>query len=77
MKSLIIHARWDAENGVWVGSSNDIPVASEAATLDILIARLRLITPVMIAENGLAAPGETVTLEVVAERSEAVALPDG
>jgi hypothetical protein len=50
-------------------------VASEAATLDILIARLRLITPVMIAENGLAAPGETVTLEVMAERSEAVALP--
>jgi Domain of unknown function (DUF1902) len=75
MKSFVIHALWDAEAGVWVGSSDVIPVVSEAATLETLIARLRLIAPEMIAENGLAAPGETVTLEVVAERSEAVALP--
>ena len=75
MKSFVIHALWDAEAGLWVGTSDDIPVATEAATLEALIARLRRIAPEMIAENGLAAPGETVTLAVVAERSEAVALP--
>jgi Domain of unknown function (DUF1902) len=75
MKSFVIHVLWDSEAGVWVGTSDDIPVASEAATLEELIARLRLIAPEMIAENGLAAPGETIALQVVAERSEAVVLP--
>ncbi len=59
MDSNIYHvqADWDAEANVWVATSDDVPgLATEAATIEDLTARLRSIIPELLEANGLLPP---------------------
>ena len=52
----IIHVRamWDAEVGVWVATSDDVPgLVIEAKTAEKLEARLRILIPELIELNGV------------------------
>jgi predicted RNase H-like HicB family nuclease len=67
-----VKAEWDAEAGVWVASSDDVPgLATGADTFEELIAKLKLVIPELLEENGLLAAGtEDVPFAVMAERVE-------
>ena len=50
---LYVHADWDAEAGVWVAASNDVPgLATEAETVEALVVKLETMIPELLAANG-------------------------
>ena len=71
-RAFEIRAEWDAEAGVWWCSNDELPLTTEAATFEELVARVLAIAPEIAAENGLAAPGDEIELHVVAERVQSV-----
>ncbi len=51
-KVLRIRATWDEEARVWVAESEDLPgLATEAESLDTLLAKLRIMIPELIEAN--------------------------
>jgi hypothetical protein len=73
--SFVVHAEWDTEAGVWTAHNDDIPLTAEAETFDGLVNRVLLVAPELLELNGIAAPGEIVPIQVVAERTASVILP--
>lgn len=72
--SLVVQATWDEEAQVWVAESDDVPgLATEAATLDLLIAKLRDMIPELLEANDGALPDEVpfelLTRQTVSVRS--------
>ena len=43
---------WDDEAAVWVAENDDIPIALESDSLDMLIERVRKATPELLELNG-------------------------
>jgi len=68
MKQFTIHAEFDTEAKVWCGSNAELPLTTEAATLDQLLARAAEIAPEIAVMNGLAESGETVTIHLTADQ---------
>ncbi len=69
---LEIIAEWDAEAGVWVATSDDVPgLVTEAETMEMLLARLRIMIPELLALNGMARPGD-IPFRLRSERLEHV-----
>ena len=53
---LSVHVDWDAEAGVWVATSNDVPgLATEADTVEALLAKLESMIPELLEANGIEA----------------------
>jgi Domain of unknown function (DUF1902) len=75
-RSFEIRAQWDNDAGVWWCSNDELPLTTEAATFEQLVARVLEIAPEIAAENGLAAPGDEIELHVVAERVQSVPVVD-
>jgi len=49
-----VQADWDRETNIWVATSDDVPgLATEAATIEELTARLRTMIPELLEANGL------------------------
>ena len=65
-----VYATWDAEAEVWVATSEDVPgLVTEAATIEILLERLRLIIPELLELNsGIA--GKDIPFYLVSERAD-------
>ncbi len=74
MKRLsYVHAEWDDEAAVWVASSDDVPgLATEAATTEELIAKLKVMIPELLALNNQVATGP-VPFELLTRRFELTA----
>ena len=71
-KPLYVHADWDAEAGVWVATSSDVPgLATEAATVEALLAKLESMIPELLVANGGVADPE-LTFELLARRFDRV-----
>jgi predicted RNase H-like HicB family nuclease len=72
MQPYTIKAEWDGEAGVWVASSDDVPgLATGADTFEELIAKLKIVIPELLDENGLLAAGiDEVAFAIIAERTE-------
>jgi predicted RNase H-like HicB family nuclease len=72
VQPYIIRAEWDAEAGVWVALSEDVPgLATGADTFEELVAKLKVLVPELLDENGVLAAGvDEVPFAVVAERVE-------
>ena len=52
-KPLYVHAERDAEAGIWVATSSDVPgLAAEAETLEALMAKHGAMIPELLAANG-------------------------
>ncbi len=71
MPVLTVWADWDAEAGVWVVTSDDIPgLIAEADTEDDVRAKLRDLVPELLAENVGISPNatEAVTIDLIARR---------
>ena len=53
MKPLFIRAEWDEEASVWVATSDDVPgLATEDATMEALITKLKIMIPELLEANG-------------------------
>lgn len=67
-----VKAEWDGEAEVWVASSDDVPgLATGADTFEELIAKLKVVIPELLEENGLLPAGtDEVPFAVFAERVE-------
>lgn len=70
-----VRAVWDAEAGVWVAESADVPgLVTEAPGLDSLKAKLDTLIPELLAANGMLSPAEpSVPVELLAEFREQLA----
>ena len=67
---LYVHATWDGEAEVWVATSDDIAgLATEAATTEELVAKLKVMIPELLQANGIAValpvPFELMTRQFV------------
>jgi len=52
MASYNVKAEWDAEVGVWVASSDDVPgLATGADTFEELVEKLKVVIPELLEEN--------------------------
>jgi hypothetical protein len=68
-----VSAEWDAEAGVWVATSDDVPgLATGADTFEALAAKLRVMVPELLELNGVcsATDAAAVRFRIVAERAE-------
>jgi predicted RNase H-like HicB family nuclease len=71
-KPLYIHADWYPETSAWVATSNDVPgLATEADTVEALVAKLETMIPELLAAN-CAAPAGAVAFELLARRFDHV-----
>jgi hypothetical protein len=70
MLTIRIRAEYDPEASVWVAQSDDIPLVTEAETVDALRAKL----PGMISDLIEGHPAG-VKIELTAHSSESIALP--
>lgn len=72
-------AKWDDEAKVWVAFSDDVPgLATEADTLDELVAKIKVMVPELLAENVPEPPlfddyPFSIELPMVAERLQGAA----
>jgi predicted RNase H-like HicB family nuclease len=71
--TFTVKAEWDDEASVWVATSDDVPgLVTEAATLERLMEKLRVMVPEMLELNGVL-PADAAALapfKVIAERFE-------
>jgi predicted RNase H-like HicB family nuclease len=52
MKEARVHAKWDPEVEMWVATSDEVPgLATEAGTLEDLVAKLQSLVPELIELN--------------------------
>ncbi|MBU4445630.1 DUF1902 domain-containing protein [bacterium] len=53
-KEIRVKAFWDAEAGVWVAQSKDVPgLITEAETMENLVAKLHVLIPELLEANGM------------------------
>ena len=51
---VVVEASWDSDAEVWVASSRDVPgLATEAETIDTLLAKLGDLVPELLRLNGV------------------------
>ena len=67
---LFIRAEWDAEASVWVATSDDVPgLATEGATMEGLIEKLKIMVPELLKANEITI-GQEVPFEILTRRFE-------
>lgn len=72
-KPYYVHAEWDAVANVWVATSDEVPgLATEAETTELLISKLKLMIPDLLALNGVVTDG-AITFELMTRRFELAA----
>ena len=70
-KELLVRAMWDAEAGVWVATSDDVPgLVTESKSFETLLKRLRSLVPELLELNGAMPRSGHAPYRVVAERHE-------
>lgn len=72
-----VQANWDPEAQVWVATSEDVPgLATEAATIETLTEKLRIMVPELLEANQLLSHGESdrIAFELTSHRQETILL---
>ncbi|HEX4532949.1 MAG TPA: DUF1902 domain-containing protein [Rhizomicrobium sp.] len=70
-RERIVNADWDADVGVWVATSDDVPgLATESKTFEGLLKKLRSIVPELLELNGAMPKSGKAAYRVIAERRE-------
>jgi hypothetical protein len=73
MSPIVITATWDPEAGLWVAESEQLPLVTEAPTIDGLMAKLPgIIRDLLELEDFAAGDEAEVPFEVVAHMHETV-----
>jgi len=70
---FVVKALWDAEAGVWVATSDDVPgLVTESKTFEALLKKLRTLVPELLELNKAMPRSGKAPYRVVAERHENV-----
>jgi len=65
---LVVSAFWDGEAQVWVATSDDVPgLATEADSVEALVAKLKVMIPDLLDANGYENADEDVPFTVKTE----------
>ena len=73
MSVIVVHATWDPEAEVWVAESADVPgLATEAATLPLLVAKLPGMIQDLLEDDNAAAEEVDIPVEIIASLSTKV-----
>lgn len=68
-KPYFVRAEWDADAGVWVASSDDVPgLVTESETLEALDAKLQTLVPELLEANGCMPADKIIQVELLARR---------
>lgn len=68
-----VHAQWDDEAKVWVAASDDVPgLATEAASSEELVQKLKCLIPELLEANGQL-PCHPIAFELLTRRFEIAA----
>ncbi len=68
-KPYFVRAEWDAEAGVWVATSDDVPgLVTEAETIEALDAKLKTMVPELLEANGCMPADGQFAVELLARR---------
>ena len=52
-RDLVVKVLWDAEAGVWVATSDDVPgLVTESKTFEAMLKKLRSLVPELLELNG-------------------------
>lgn len=66
MSKVVVTAVWDDEAKVWVAESDDVPgLATEAETIEALIAKLQIMIPDLLEANDGCEDMPAVPLELI------------
>ncbi len=69
MRQFDVVAIWDPEAEVWVATSDDVPgLITEAASMEVLIEKLKVMIPELLGANGYN-DGDEVPFTLRSERS--------
>lgn len=71
MKRFEVVAAWDPDAKVWWGTNDELPMTTEAPTIEEFERQAAEIAQEMAEENGLVAPGEKIELRVLRDPSAA------
>lgn len=72
-KPLFVRAEWDETARVWSATSDDVPgLATEAASLEDLVAKLKIMIPELLEANGCPHAAE-IPFELLTRRFETAA----
>ncbi len=70
-----VRAVWDPEASVWVATSEDLPgLVTEAATIEALTEKLRVMLPELLVANQIGARADSVSFELISHRQESIPL---
>ncbi len=73
---LVVRATWDDEAKVWVAESDDVPgLATEADTLDALLAKLRVVLPELLELNDSRELPDELPFELLTRQSAGTRSP--
>jgi len=68
-KPYLVRAEWDDDAEVWVATSDDVPgLVTEAATIEALDEKLRVMVPELLEANGCLPTDGTIAVELLARR---------
>jgi len=70
MKEYTVNLIWDEEAAVWCAVCDDIPIALESESFDVLVERVKMATPELLELNGA---NPKCLLHFIADRREEVA----
>lgn len=65
MKRFDVTAAWDSESGVWWGTNDELPLTTEAPTIEGLELRAAEIAQEIAEMNGHVTPGEHVQIRII------------
>ena len=72
---ILVKAEWDPEARVWVAESDDVPgLITEAEPSEALLAKLRILIPELIAENGCTFSKNPIELSIQYHREDKTVL---
>ena len=78
MRQKTVKAEWDADDGVWYVAESDVPgLAAEAASVEELVVKLRVLVPELVEANAHLLPqdaGLELPVRIMVERVEHMAL---
>ena len=74
-RPLFVRAEWDEEARVWVATSDDVPgLATEERSIELLIEKLKVMIPELLALNQGSAPQHHTEFEMLSRRFETLEL---